>query len=57
MKNVDNILLQKEAITKSTPLAVSKDEWKTKKATGKSMKNGVVHTAVCQKAPLGQKRC
>ena len=29
------------ATTKSTPLAVSKDEWNTKEDTGKSMKNAL----------------
>ena len=36
--------LQREpsrAIAKSTPFAVSKDEWNTKKDTGKSMKNAL----------------
>jgi len=33
--------MQKEAITKSTLIAVSKDEWSTKKDTGKSMKNAL----------------
>ena len=33
--------LQREAIAKSTPFAVSKDEWDTKEDTGKSMKNAL----------------
>ena len=32
--------------------AVSKDEWDTKEDTGKSMKNALVCTAVCQKTSV-----
>ena len=45
------------AITKSTLFAVSKDEWDTKEATGKSMKKCIVCTVVCQKVPVGLKQC
>jgi len=41
--------------TKSTRFVASKDEWHTKKDTGKSMKKCIVCTVVCQKAPLGRK--
>ena len=40
---------------KSTPFAVSKDEWDTKEDTGKSMKC-IARTAVCQKARVHLKR-
>ena len=36
--------------TRLTLFAVSKDEWKTKEDTGKSMKNALV----CQKAPWAE---
>ena len=61
MKNMDDFRYEgkpSHATTKSTLFAVSKDEWDTKEDTGKSMKNALyVRTAVCQKAPLGLKRC
>ena len=44
------------ACTKSIPFPVSEDEWDTKEDTGKSMKNALHVTAVCQKAPVGLKR-
>ena len=42
MKNMDDFHYEgkpSHATTKSTPFAVSKDEWDTKEDTGKSMKN------------------
>ena len=59
MKNTDDFHYEgkpSHATAKSILFAVSKDEWDTKEDTGKSMKNAFVHTAVCQKAPLGPKR-
>ena len=44
MKNMDNFCYQgrpSRAIAKSTPFAVSQDEWDTMEATGKSMKNAL----------------
>ena len=44
MKNMDNFRYEgklSRATTKSTLLAVSKDEWNTKEDTGKSMKNAL----------------
>ena len=46
MKNTDNFRYTKDEaitcyITKSTLFTVSKDEWNTKKDTGKSMKNAL----------------
>ena len=44
MKNMDNFRYEGKpscATTKSTPYAVSKDEWDTKEDTGKSMKNAL----------------
>ena len=52
MKNTDNFRYEKKpsrATAKSTPFAVSKDEWDTKEDTGKSMKNTIARTLVCQK--------
>jgi len=40
-KNMDNILLQKEAITGLALFTVSKDEWNTKEATAKSTKSAL----------------
>ena len=61
MTNMDDFRYEwkpSHAIVKSTLFAVSKDEWDTKEDTGKSMKNALyVCTAVCQKAPVGPKRC
>ena len=42
MKNMDDFCYEgksSHATAKSTPFTVSKDEWDTKKDTGKSMKN------------------
>ena len=44
MKNTDNIHYEGKpscATTKSTPFAVSKDEWDTKEETGESIKNAL----------------
>ena len=44
MKNTDDFHFEgksSRATTKSTPFAVSKDEWDTKEDTGKSMKNAL----------------
>ena len=44
MKNTDNFCYEGKpscATTKSTPFAVSKDEWNTKEDAGKSMKNAL----------------
>ena len=44
MKNVDDFCYEgkpSRATTKSTPCAVSQDEWDTKEDTGKSMKNAL----------------
>ena len=44
MKNTDNFRYEgkpSHATAKSTPFAVSKDEWDTKEETGKSMKNAL----------------
>ena len=44
MKNIDDFRYggkPSRATAKSTPFAVSKDEWDTKKNTGKSMKNAL----------------
>ena len=44
MKNTDNFHYKgkpSRATAKSTPFAVSKDEWDTKDDTGKSMKNAL----------------
>ena len=52
-------MLRKEAISATAKLAlfpVSKDECNTKEDTGKSMKNVLHITVVCQKAPLELKR-
>ena len=61
MKNTDNFCYEGKpscATAKLTLFAVSKDEWDTKEDIGKSMKNEecIVHTAVCQMAPLGPKQ-
>ena len=57
MKNTDDFCYEvklSRATARSTPFAVSKDEWEwdTKEDNGKS----IVCTVVCQKAPLGLKR-
>ena len=44
MKNTDDFCFEgklSRATAKSTPFAVSKDEWDTKEDTGKSMKNAL----------------
>ena len=41
MKNTDDFGKPSHASAKSTPFAVSKDEWDTKEDTGKSMKNAL----------------
>ena len=44
MNNTDNFCYKgkpSHATTKSTPFAVSQDEWDTKEDTGKSMKNAL----------------
>ena len=44
MKNMDDFYYKgkpSRTTTKSTPFAVSKDEWDTKEDTGKSMKNAL----------------
>ena len=44
MKNTDNFRFEgklSHATAKSTPLAISKDEWNTKEDTSKSMKNAL----------------
>ena len=41
---------------KLTPCTVSKDKWDTKENTGKLHEVCIVHTAVCQKAPVRLKR-
>ena len=44
MKNMDNFIYEgkpSHSTTKSTLLAVSKDEWDTKEDTGKSMKDAL----------------
>ena len=56
MKNMDDFCFEGKpscATAKSALFAVSKDEWDTKEDTGKYL----VHTAVCQKEPLGPKQC
>ena len=59
MKNTDDFRYEGKpscATTKSTPFAVSKDEWDTKEDTGKVNEECIVRTAVCQKVPVGPKR-
>ena len=51
-KNTDDFRYEEKpsrATTKSTLFAVSKDEWDAKEEC-------IVHTAICQKAPVGPKR-
>ena len=54
MTNTDDFRYEgkpSRAIAKSTLFALSKDEWDTKEDTEEC----IVHTAVCQKAPVGPK--
>ena len=49
---------RKPSCVPPTGFAVTKEHKNTKKGSDKSMKNALyVHTAVCQKVPLGLKRC
>ena len=61
MKNITDFRYEEKpsrATAKSTLFAFSKDKWDTKEGTGKSTKNTIVRTAVCQKAPLSRvKNC
>ena len=57
MKNADNYHYEgkpSRATAKLTPSAVSKDEWDTKKDTGKSMKNALHVLRYAKRHLLGQ---
>ena len=57
MTNTDDFLYEgkpSRAITKSTPFAVSKDEWDTKEDTGKSMKNALYILRYAKRQLLGR---
>ena len=57
MKNTNDFRYERKpsrATTKSTPFAVSKDEWDAKEDTGKSMKNALYVLRYAKRHLLGQ---
>ena len=56
MKNMNDFCYEgkpSRATVKSTPFAVSKDEWDTKEDTGKSMKNALYILQYAKRVLLG----